>query len=211
MQFSKDDLDAMPSRYRAHFVNSLSGYKSANLVGTTDGRGNHNLAIVSSVVHLGAHPPLVAMIMRPDVVERHTLSNIRATGWYTINQVNTGFWQAAHQTSAKYAVHESEFDAVGLEPQFIGECPAPFVSQSQLKYSVKLVTEQVIEQNGTLILIGAIEQGEVSDNALCSDGHIDLHSIDTVAITGLDGYHVGSRLGRLSYAQPHVWPSALDD
>ena len=67
-----------------YFINSLSGYKSANLVGTADHQGRHNLAIVSSVVHLGAQPPLVGMIMRPDVVERHTLANIRETGWYTL-------------------------------------------------------------------------------------------------------------------------------
>ncbi|MFY8275216.1 flavin reductase family protein [Pseudoalteromonas sp. SSDWG2] len=211
MYFSKDDIDAMPSRFRAHFVNSLSGYKSANLVGTTDGKGQHNLAIVSSVVHLGAQPPLVALVMRPDVVERHTLANIRATRWYTLNQVHSHFWQAAHQTSAKYSRDQSEFDEVGLEPEVIGECPAPFVKESHLKYAVKLVSEQPIEHNGTILLIGSIEYGEVLDDALCEDGHIDLGTMQTIAITGLDGYHIGSRLGRLSYAQPHVWPSPIDE
>ncbi|WP_462159876.1 flavin reductase family protein [Pseudoalteromonas sp. GB56] len=211
MQFSRKDIDAMPSRYRAHFINSLSGYKSANLVGTIDNEGRQNLAIVSSVVHLGAHPPLVAMVMRPDVVERHTLANIRETGWFTLNQVNHRFWQAAHQTSAKYDRCESEFNAVGLKPEFIGDCPAPYVKESLAKYAVKLVREQEIEENGTILLVGSIEHGVVCDDALCSDGHIDLHTIESVAVTGLDGYHLGSRLGRLSYAQPHEWPTPLQD
>lgn len=211
MQFTKADIEAMPSRYRAHFVNSLSGYKSANLVGTIDSEGHTNLAIVSSVVHLGAHPPLVAMVVRPDVVERHTLANIRANGWFTLNQVNRQFWQAAHQTSAKYEQTESEFSAVGLAPEFIGNCAAPFVKESVLKYAVKLVREQAIEENGTILLIGSIEHGVVKEQALCSDGHIDLNALETVAVTGLDGYHVGNRLGRLSYAQPHQWPTPLDE
>ena len=50
--FSLQDINALPQRYRANFVNSLSGFKSSSLLGTTDGRVN-NLAIISSVVHVG--------------------------------------------------------------------------------------------------------------------------------------------------------------
>ncbi|MCG7569324.1 flavin reductase [Pseudoalteromonas sp. CNC9-20] len=210
MHFSKHDIEQMPSRYRAHFINSLSGYKSANLVGTADHQGRQNLAIVSSVVHLGAQPPLVGMIMRPDVVERHTLANIRETGWYTLNQVHQSFWQQAHQTSAKYPAGESEFSATGLTAEFIGDCPAPSVAESQLCYSVKLLSEQPIEYNGTIMLIGEIEQVVLKQPALFEDGHIDLNSLQTVAVAGLDGYHVGHALGRLQYAQPDSEPTVLE-
>ena len=45
MRFSAEDIAGMASRERAAMVNSLSGYKPANLVGTADREGNTNLAI----------------------------------------------------------------------------------------------------------------------------------------------------------------------
>ena len=42
-------------RKRARFVNSLSGFKSATLIGSYHPEFGDNLSIVSSVVHLGIH------------------------------------------------------------------------------------------------------------------------------------------------------------
>ncbi|MCJ8275234.1 MAG: flavin reductase family protein, partial [Bdellovibrionales bacterium] len=46
-------------------VNSLSGFKSANLVGTQSKDGQTNLAMFSSFFHLGANPPLMGFVLRP--------------------------------------------------------------------------------------------------------------------------------------------------
>lgn len=59
MHFTKQQINELEQRFRTNLINSLSGFKSANLIGTQDKLGNTNLAIVSSVFHLGAHPPLV--------------------------------------------------------------------------------------------------------------------------------------------------------
>jgi len=40
----------MKQRQRAHFINSLSGFKSANLIGTQSNAGITNVSIVSSVI-----------------------------------------------------------------------------------------------------------------------------------------------------------------
>ncbi len=82
MIVSGDDIAAMDDRYRVFFVNALSGFKAAHLVGTTSAteEGQDNLALFSSVVHIGANPPLLGMISRPHTVPRHTLENIQATG-----------------------------------------------------------------------------------------------------------------------------------
>ena len=92
----------MEERFRVFFVNALSGFKSANLVGTTSRDGHDNLAMFSSVVHLGANPPLLGMVSRPHSVRRDTLENIRATGYYTINHVHQSFFESAHQAAARY-------------------------------------------------------------------------------------------------------------
>ncbi|MFT7259781.1 MAG: hypothetical protein ACI9MS_001643, partial [Glaciecola sp.] len=91
--FNASDIDNMAQRVRANFINSLSGFKSGNLIGTRSAgdkigtKGIDNLAVVSSVFHIGAHPPLLGMIMRPHTVRRDTLQNIKDTGEYTINHI----------------------------------------------------------------------------------------------------------------------------
>ena len=80
MRLTETSIAQMPSRKRAALVNSLSGFKSANLVGTVDQYGRSNLAIMSSVVHLGSHPPLLALVVRPGGEDRHTLSNLIHNG-----------------------------------------------------------------------------------------------------------------------------------
>ena len=59
MIIKADDLAQMEKRYRAQLINSLSGIKSANLVGTINKDRQTNLSIVSSVFHLGADPALM--------------------------------------------------------------------------------------------------------------------------------------------------------
>ncbi|KTF09247.1 flavin reductase family protein [Pseudoalteromonas sp. 10-33] len=201
MHFTKARIDALEKRTRTHLINSLSGFKSANLIGTQDLLGNTNLSIVSSVIHLGAHPPLVGMIMRPHSVPRHTFENILQTGVYTINQVNKAIYKQAHQTSARYDKDESEFDATGLTPEYLNEFLAPFVEESRLKYSVKFVESKHLEINGTELVIGEIVDVYLDETALQSDGFLDLQAIDTVAVTGLDSYHTANKLTRLPYAK----------
>lgn len=201
MHFTKARINALEKHTRTHFINSLSGFKSANLIGTQDKQGNTNLAIVSSVIHLGAHPPLVGMIMRPNSVPRHTFENIIETGTYTINQVNIAIYKQAHQTSARYDKGESEFDATGLTPEYLNEFTAPFVQESRLKYSVKYVEHQHLAVNGTELVIGEITDVYLDEIALQSDGFLDLQAIETVAVTGLDSYHTSNKLTRLAYAK----------
>lgn len=209
LNLKRQDLTAMRSKYRTNFVNSLAGFKSANLIGTISDTGETNLAIFSSVTHLGASPALVSFIMRPDSVERHTLENIRQTKQFTINQVGNCFFKEAHQTSARYAKNECEFLQAGLDKSFIENFKAPFVVQSQLKYAVELKEIIPITINNTLIVIGQITEVFCNDDAIAKDGYIDIESIGTVAISGLDSYHVSQRLTRLNYAKPNIYPTPL--
>lgn len=201
MHLTINDINQLETRYRAHLINSLSGFKSANLIGTQDIDGNTNLAIVSSVFHLGAHPPLVGMIMRPHSVPRHTFENIKATGYYTINQVNSDIVEQAHQTSARYDENESEFTATGLTTEYLADFKAPFVAQSRLKYAVKLVEHKHLAINGTELVIGEITDIHVEQSAIEEDGFINLESINTVAVSGLDSYHKAKKITRLPYAK----------
>lgn len=48
-------------------------------MGTVNKIGHTNLAIFNSVIHIGANPPLMGFISRPNSGERHTLENIQET------------------------------------------------------------------------------------------------------------------------------------
>lgn len=200
--FSKKDIDNMESRYRTRLINSLAGYKSANLIGTCDQQGNENLAIVCSVIHLGSQPPLFGFVVRPRNSRRHTLENILETKHFTINAVAASFFQQAHQTSARYPKHISEFVAVGLTPYYEPSFPAPFVLESNLKMGLVLKEHIHIKSNNTEMLIGEVVSIHMSEQAIMPDGYLDLERIDLVTISGLDSYHVTQRLDRLSYAKP---------
>lgn len=199
--FSKQDIESMDERYRAHFVNSLSGFKSANLVGTKSQDGFENVAIVSSVLHLGSSPALIGMVMRPDTVRRDTLDNIQQTHFYTLNHVVYDDVPKAHQTSARYDRNESEFEATGLSCEYINDFHAPFVQSSPVKLGMKLLEIIPIKHNGTLFIIGTIEHALVAESALEEDGFVSLSSQDIVCINGLDGYLKPQNPLRYAYAK----------
>lgn len=207
---TQSDISQLPSRYRAHFINSLSGFKSANLLGTVDTQGRTNLAMISSVVHLGADPALMGYITRPHTVTRHSVENIVATGVYTFNQVNSLMLPAAHQCGAKYPRELSEFDATGLSEGYVAGFAAPYVQQSAINIGLRLVEKVPIKHNGTELVIGQIEWVRLPSAVVAEDGYVALELLDTLAVSGLDGYHRTQRIARFSYPEPEQQPRELD-
>ncbi len=201
--FNEQALEDLPQGVRANFINSLSGFKSANLIGTRSTQGVNNLAMISSVFHVGAHPPLLGMIMRPHSVVRDTLQNIKNSGVYTINHVHTSIVEQAHQCSARYAPEQSEFEAVGLSAKMASSVNAPFVLESHIKLALQVAQITVIELNQTEMVIGKIVEVEISDNILQSDGYLDIEKADSLAVSCLDSYHKAQRIDRYSYAKPN--------
>lgn len=202
LHFDKEAIENMDQRFRANFINSVTGYKSANLLGTIDKEGIPNLAVFSSVTHLGSHPPLVGFITRPTVVPRHTYLNIKETGVFTINHVNTSIIKEAHQTSARYDAAISEFDATGLTTEFIDEFKVPFVKEAHIKIACHYINEYAIEENGTVLMVGAIQDIYLPEGVHTEDGWIDLSKTQGVTINGLDSYSQPELLDRLQYAKP---------
>lgn len=202
---SLSDVNTWSKVYRLNFINSLSGYKSANLIGTTGSKGE-NLAIFSSVVHLGANPPLLGFIMRPTTVGRDTYRNIKENGYFTVNHIHEDFIQKAHYTSAKFPFGESEFDKVNLKAEYIN-FKAPFVKESKVKMGLKLVEEKPIESNGTIFLIGLIEQIIIDEGCIQDNGQLDLNKVKDVCISGLNIYHKVEEIDCFPYARVEELPN----
>ncbi|GGI57706.1 flavin reductase family protein [Winogradskyella haliclonae] len=200
--FSIDDINEMHHLYRINLINSCSGYKSANLIGTKDKDGNSNVAIFSSITHLGSNPGLLGVFMRPTTVIRHTYDNIKSTGKYTINHIHEGIIEDAHHTSAKYAKSVSEFDVTKLEEEYKNEFPAPFVKGCPIQIAMQYQEEYHIKVNNTILLVGKIEKLYVENELLEKDGFINLSKGKVATINGLDAYAVPELKTRLEYQRP---------
>ncbi len=187
---------------RVHLINSLGGFKSVALVGTSDENKNTNLSIFSSFFHLGANPPLIGMIFRPSPPERDTMRNILDTGFYTINHINESIFKKAHQTSARYEKGVSEFDATGLNSEYKNDFFAPFVAESKVQLGIEFKQKIDISINNTTMIVGEIVQIYIPENCLLEDGFIDIEKANTITCSGLDSYHKTMQLDRLSYAKP---------
>jgi len=198
------ELDQMEQRFRASFINSITGFKSVVLIGTRNKVNQENLAIFNSIVHLGSNPALIGMIIRPDSVERHTLENIEETGFYTINHILESFVEQAHHTSARYPRNVSEFEASGLTPSYQDDFFAPFVKESNVQIGMEFKTKINIPINNTLMIIGQIKSISLPEKAISTDGYIDLEITKTITNSGLDSYHRTERIVRLPYAKPRI-------
>lgn len=201
-KFTKDELFIMSKVPRLNLLNCITGYKSANLIATVSKEGISNVAIFSSVTHLGSEPPLIGFILRPTTVPRDTYKNIKETGYFTVNHITSAMIADAHHTSSSYEELISEFDKTNLEAEFIENNKFPFVKGSPVKLYCKYLNEYKIEENGCLHIIASVEELYVEDNLLHEDNWIQLDRGNVVAINGLDGYAVPKIKDRFQYARP---------
>lgn len=197
---NKESFNKLGSRYRANLINSISGYKSANLIGTVNSDGVGNLSIVSSVVHIGSDPSLMGFVLRPTTVPRHTYENILFNNSFTINQVHKGIVGKSHYTSAKFTSDESEFSELQLSEHYIEGFEAPYVKDSKVKIGLTFKEEHLLS-NGCRLIIGEVDHLMIEQSALKDDGSVDLGLIDTVAVSGLNQYYLGNFLKEFKYAK----------
>lgn len=207
--FDSAFFESLDKHKKVHLINSIGGFKSVVLVGTKDTANIENLAIFSSLVHIGANPPLVALVFRPSPPERDTLRNILDTGFYTINHINESIYKQAHQSSARFDKTESEFEKVGLSPEYKNDFFAPFVAESNVQLGIEFRQKVDIPINNTTMLIGEIVQLMLPENAIQNDGFIDIEALNTITCSGLDSYHKTIQLDRLSYAKPKLPVTSL--
>lgn len=206
ISIQSDQINQLEKQYRISLINSLVGYKSLNLLGTISKEGITNLCIISSAFHLGANPPLLGLVIRPERAHNDTLTNIKSTGQYTLNNVLPEWYMQAHQTSASYAAGISEFDTCGFQKLYADRFKAPFVKQSTIRIGLELREIIDVELNGTTILIGEIVQILTDDAMIAENGTVDHIKAKTMTVAGLDTYFLPQPIGRLAYAKPGIEP-----
>ena len=202
MIWKKQEISSADRVTRLRMINAITGIKPANLIGTQDDSGRNNLAVFSSVVHLGSNPALIGFILRPyDQVPRHTWQNIQATGHYTINHIPNSMTEQAHYTSAKFPQEVSEFERCGFTPEFVPGIDAPFVGESAIKMGLSFVSATEIPLNGTTLVIGKVIYLSIPDQFIDSAGELDLGLAESTGISGLNTYYSLEKIGQYPYAR----------
>ena len=199
--YSKKDINEMNRIYRLNLINSCTGYKSANLIGTISTNKIYNVAVFSSITHLGSDPALLTFIVRPTTVPRDTYKNIIDTKQFTVNHINVDDIEDAHHTSARYPEMISEFDMTKLEKEFKDGYSAPFVKSSKIKLGCKFLNQYEIKENNTLLMVAEINDIFFEKNIIQMDGWLNFDTAKTVTVNGLDGYALPKLVDRFKYAK----------
>ena len=190
MYFAQKDIDAMSRVQRLNLINSITGIKPANLVGTKSKKGVSNLAIISSIVHLSSNPPLIGFIMRPSgEFRRDTFNNIMETGYFTVNHIKSDIVKRAHYTSAKFDKDISEFEACGLTEHYRDDFFAPFVKECSIKIGLKLQEYVPISSSKTTLIVGELQQVLLPDEIIDEKGYLNLEVGKSMGISGLNSYY----------------------
>ena len=210
MHYTESEIRDLNRVKRLRLMNSITGIKSANLIGTISESGNTNVAIFSSVVHLGSDPALIGFVIRPDNnVKRDTLNNILENKYFTINHVNSNFVEKAHYTSLNFNQDQSEFDYCNLESFYIDNYLPPFVKESKVKIGLKLNEIIPIKSNGCKFIIGEVEHLLIDDSIdLLSEGSINLEDSNSVGVGGLNSYYSMNKIAELPFPRLSTTPAS---
>lgn len=204
ISFSKESIQNLSKIPRLNLINSCTGYKSANLIATKTIEGISNVAIFSSITHLGSDPAMLGFILRPTTVPRNTYKNIRDLGYFTVNHITESMIIDAHHTSANYDESISEFNQTNLEEEFYEGIETPFVKGSPVQILCKYLNEYEIKENGTIHIIASIEELFVKENLIQKENWLRLDLENVVSINGLDAYCVPTVVDRFEYARPNI-------
>ncbi|MEL0456654.1 flavin reductase [Flavobacteriaceae bacterium SZ-1-7] len=200
--FNETDIQNLSHIYKINLINSCSGYKSANLIGSISKDGVENVAVFSSVTHIGSSPAMLGFFLRPTTVPRNTYENLKETSVYTINHIHKDIASEAHHTSAKYDFLVSEFDVTDLQPEYKSGFSVPFVKDAPVQIAMEYVEEYHIKANDTILVIGKIVGLYIKENLIEDDGFINLPKAEVAAINGLDGYAIPRSKTRFGYQRP---------
>ena len=198
---SKENIVQMDKISKLNLINSCTGYKSANLIATKSIDGDTNVAVFSSITHLGSSPALIGFIMRPTTVPRDTYKNIMETGYFTVNHITVDMIADAHHTSANYDTGVSEFDKTNLVEEYKENFPIPFVKGSPVQLYCKFVNEYYIKENDTIHVIASIEHLFFEEELQHKDSWLQLDKANVITLNGLDGYCLPKLVDRFKYAR----------
>ena len=186
---SKKDIMKMDRFDRVNLISSVSGIKAAMLIGTISKHNISNVAIFSSIIHLGSNPALIGLLIRPQTKRvSDTYRNIKSNKSFTINHVNKNIISKAHYTSAKTSSNTSEFDDVGLTEEYIGNLQSPFVKEADVGLGL-IYCDEISLSNKCILVIGEIDNIKLKNDFADVNGLINLSDCNSIGVDGIGHYY----------------------
>ena len=207
MKLDSLNIKDLDSSYRIRLINSVSGPKSACLIGTKSKKYGTNLGVFNSITHIGSNPPLIGVIFRPnEKVRRDTYDNIVNEKFYTINHINSEILERSHWTSVKINKNVSEFDVCNLTEEYIDDFYSPYVKESFIKIGLKFVETVKIEINNTFLVVGEITEIIINDSFVDNDGTVNLQKSKSISVGGINTYYDLKKISKFPYARIEKLP-----
>ena len=198
MKVEFDKIKTMDKINRLNLINSVVGIKPVVLVGTIGLNKVNNLAIFSSLVHMGSNPPLLALNFRPvNNTKRHTYENIIESKFFSINHINKSMIDNAHLTSLKFPKEISEFENCNIEMENLSGIP--FVKKSPLKMLMKFKEEIIVKSNNCRIIISEIKKILTNDNYVDDNFEINYNKCKSVSVGSLNTYYSTKKIKSVKY------------
>ena len=199
MKVEFDNIKSIDKINRLNLINSIVGVKPVVLVGTTGHNQVNNLAIFSSLVHIGSNPPLLALNFRPvNNTKRHTYENIIQNKSFSINQIYEEMIDNAHLTSLKFPKEISEFENCNIEMENLSG--VPFVKKSPLKMLMKFKEEIIVKSNNCRIIISEIKKIIINNDTYLDDNfEINYNKCKSVSVGSLNTYYSTQKIKSVPY------------
>lgn len=157
-------------------------------IGTRSSDGINNLAPYSFFNGVAASPPTVMFAPTGQPAARKdTLSNVRATGVFTVNIVNFDLGPAMNETSATHPADVDEFEAAGLAVREAEAIDAPCVADAPASFECEVMK---IVEIGDGPMASSVVFGEVIAFNV-AERLLDGTRVDQVALDSI-GRHVGN-------------------
>jgi flavin reductase (DIM6/NTAB) family NADH-FMN oxidoreductase RutF len=163
-------------------------------ISTVSVDGIANLAPFSQFQNVTYDPPIVLISANQRTIGRRkdTVVNIEATGEFVWNMATYDLREAVNRTSQEFPPEVDEFEAAGLEklPSLVVQPPR--VAASPVHFECRHLQTVRIPGNGDMgsadIVIGRVVKIHIADDALTTDGRLDIARIKPLARLGYFDY-----------------------
>ena len=182
------------------FMISLVVPRPIAFVSTVNAQGLRNLAPFSFFNAISSDPPLVGVsILDRKDDPKDTLRNVREVREFVVNLVSEPLLDAMVQTSGEWPRNADEFEIAGFTAAPSDLVKPPRVVESPVAMECRLYQEVVLGSSS--LVVGEILRMHV-DDAVLTDGRVDVTKLRPVGRLGGDGYCVIGEV--LRRARPKV-------
>ncbi len=163
-------------------------------ISSLDEQGSVNLAPYSQFNNLGYDPPYVMFSgsHKPSGDMKDSVANILRTGEFVCNMATYELRKAVVKSAEYFPAYVDEMEAIGLTKEASRLVKPPRVAESPVHLECKLhnilVLPGYFHQNTTHVVVGQVVGVHIRDDALTSEGKLDIARLRPLARLGYQDY-----------------------